>query len=70
MTLVAGLVLLAGRLFPTYSLTLGLAFKAFLVILYLAGLVAVKFFLPIEMQTIKAIIYRPFESSGQTKFRK
>jgi O-antigen/teichoic acid export membrane protein len=70
MVFVAGLLLLASRFFSHASLLFALALKSLLLFMYLAGLVMLKFFLPIEIETIKALFQHPFESPDQSALSK
>jgi O-antigen/teichoic acid export membrane protein len=63
MILVAGLILVVGRFFPSDSLLMNFTVKTSLVFAYFAGLVAIRFFLPIELETIKNIVRQPFRSA-------
>lgn len=63
MILVAGIIIFVGRIFPSDSLLINITVKTLLVLAYFAGLVAMRFFLPIELQTIKNIVRQPFRSA-------
>ncbi len=70
MVFVAGLLLFASRFFSHPSLLFALALKSLLLFMYLAGLVMLKFFLPIEIETIKALFQHPFESPDKSALSK
>jgi O-antigen/teichoic acid export membrane protein len=63
MIFVAGVIILAGRMIPLNSLLLNITIKSLLVLMYFVGLIAMRFFLPIELQTIKSIIRKPIQSA-------
>ena len=63
MILVAGIIIVASRIFPSDSLLINITVKTSLVLAYFAGLVAMRFFLPIELETIKNIVRQPFRSA-------
>ena len=63
MALLAGLMIIAGRILSSGSLLLNIAMKSSLLLFYFAGLVAVQFFFPIELQTIKNIIRHRFTNA-------
>ncbi|HTR81877.1 MAG TPA: oligosaccharide flippase family protein [Bacteroidota bacterium] len=65
MMLIAGCVILIGRMLSWDSLLLSIAAKSSLLAIYFLALSTVKFFLPIEMQTIKNILLRPFHLTSQ-----
>ena len=64
MVMVAGSIIIVGRIFPIESLLISIVVKTFLVLAYFALLVAMKFFLPIELETIKNIARQPFHSAS------
>ncbi|MGA9405764.1 MAG: oligosaccharide flippase family protein [Bacteroidota bacterium] len=65
MILLAGVMIIAGRIFSSDSLLWNIGMKSSLVLFYFAGLVAVKFFFPIELQTIKNIVRHRFTNEIQ-----
>jgi O-antigen/teichoic acid export membrane protein len=60
MIFVAGIIIVVGKIFPSDSLLINIAVKISLVLAYFVGLVAMRFFLPIELETIKNIARQPF----------
>lgn len=63
MILLAGIIIVVGRSFPSDSLLISITVKTSLVLAYFTGLVAMKFFLPIELQTIGNIVRQTLRSS-------